>query len=78
MKRLKLFILIFFAALIFPMGYFIFQTYQGLEREERARLKFFTETIFQEMENDLLDIVHTEEFRSVDEYNSTYPPHSNL
>jgi len=74
MKRLKLFILLFFTALTVPIGYFIFQTYQGLERVESARLRFFAETIFDEMENELLDLAHTEENRLVDEYNGTYMP----
>ena len=69
MKRLKLIIWIIFLSLSVPMGYFIVQTYRGLKGEETARLRFFADTIFDEIENELMQIVHAEESRLVDEYN---------
>lgn len=68
MKHLKLLICLFFLLLAFPVGYFVLQTYNGLAREETARLKFFVETIFDEIENELIRVVHDEEDRFVDEY----------
>ena len=56
------------------MGYFVFQTYSGLAKEETSRLRFFGETIFDEIEDELIRIVHNEEARFVDEYNPTYLP----
>ena len=74
MKHLKLLICLFFLLLTFPMGYFVFQTYSGLAREETARLRFFGETIFDEIEDELLRVVHNEESRFVDEYNHDFLP----
>ncbi len=74
MKHLKLLICLFFLLLTFPVGYFVFQTYSGLAKEETARLRFFGETIFDEIEDELLRIIHNEETRFVDEYNHVYLP----
>ncbi|MEK6194483.1 MAG: HAMP domain-containing histidine kinase [Deltaproteobacteria bacterium] len=74
MKHLKLLICLFFLLLTFPVGYFVFQTYSGLAKEETARLRFFGETIFDEIEDELLRVVHNEETRFVDEYNHVYLP----
>ncbi len=49
MKRLKLLILIFSLALSIPLAYFVLKTYRGLEQEEAATLRYFAETIFDEM-----------------------------
>ena len=72
MKRLKLLIWFIFLALSIPVGYFIVQTYGGLKAEETARLRFFAETIFDEIENELAGIVTKEENRHVDAYNAVY------
>jgi signal transduction histidine kinase len=74
MKHLKLFICLFFLLLAFPVGYFVVQTYNGLAREEIARLRFFGETIFDEIEAELMRVVHDEESRLVDEYNYDFLP----
>lgn len=68
MKHLKLLICFIFVLLAIPVGYFVLQTYNGLAREETARLKFFVETIFDEIENELVRVVLAEESRFVDEY----------
>lgn len=68
MKRLKLFILIFFAAISVPLAYVVWQTYAGLEQEERSQLAFFSETLFDQMEKELAYLVEEEENRAVDEY----------
>jgi len=74
MKHLKLFICLFFLLLTFPVGYFVLQTHNGLAREEIARLRFFGETIFDEIEDELMRVVHDEESRFVDEYNHDFLP----
>jgi len=68
MKRLKIRILLFCLSLSIPLGYFIFQTHQGLEQEELAELRYFADTLFSEMEKALADIVLTEEAREIDAY----------
>lgn len=69
MKRLKIFILIFCVALSVPLAYLVLQTYRGLEREEVGKLRYFAETLFDEMEKDLTSVVLEEENRAIDEYN---------
>ena len=68
MQRLKLFILIFCIAVSIPMGYMIWRTYAGLAQEERSQLRFFAETLFDRMENELAELVQREENRAVDEH----------
>ncbi|MEX1327317.1 MAG: HAMP domain-containing sensor histidine kinase [Desulfobacterales bacterium] len=69
MKKLKLLILIFSLALCIPLAFFVFKTYRGLEREEAATLRYFAETLFDEMEQALAVLVQTEEGRAIDEFN---------
>ena len=69
MKKLKLLILIFSLALCMPLGFFVFKTYRGLEQEEAATLRYFAETLFDEMEQALTVLVQTEEGRAIDEFN---------
>ncbi len=71
MKRLKWLILIFCLAISIPLGYVIWHTYQGLAQEERAQLRYFTETLFDEIEKEMADLVRREENRAVDEYHYT-------
>ncbi len=68
MKRLRLFILIFFVMVSVPLAFVVWQTYAGLEQEERAQLRFFSEALFDQMEKELADLVQQEENRAVDEY----------
>ena len=53
MQKLKLLILVFSLALCIPLGFFVFKTYRGLEQEEAATLRYFAETLFDEMEQAL-------------------------
>ncbi len=68
MKRLRLFILIFSVAISLPLAFVIWQTYAGLGQEERAQLRYFSETLFDQMEKELAELVQQEENRAVDEY----------
>jgi len=74
MKRLKLLILIFSFSLSVPLAYFVMRTYYGLEQEEVATLSYFTETLFDEMEQTLAVMVQKEESRAIDEYNFLISP----
>jgi signal transduction histidine kinase len=75
MKKLKLLILIFSIALSVPLAFFVLQTYRGLEQEEIATLRYFTEALFDEMEQSLATMVQHEEGRAIDEYNYHMSPH---
>ncbi|THB68193.1 MAG: sensor histidine kinase [Desulfovibrio sp.] len=72
MQRLKLYILLFGAALMIPLGYFVLRTHRSIEQEELAELRFFAEALFEEMETELTVLIHTEEARSIEEYTFTY------
>lgn len=74
MKKIKLLLIIFSISLIIPLGYLVLQTFQGLKQEETAKLRFFANTLFDEMEEKLADLISIEENRSVDQYNFTYLP----
>jgi signal transduction histidine kinase len=68
MRRLQILILMFCMALSVPLGYFVLQTYRGLEQEEAATLSFFADTLFDEIERFLESLVEQEEARIIDEY----------
>ena len=72
MKRLKILILIFCLALTIPLGYFVLRTYDSLAQEEEAELRFFAETLFDRMEEELARLVNKEEERAIDEYSFSY------
>jgi signal transduction histidine kinase len=69
MQKLKFLILIFSLALCIPLAFFVLKTYRGLEQEEAATLRYFAETLFDEMEQALAVLVQTEEGRAIDEFN---------
>ena len=71
MKRLKMLILIFCLTVSIPLAFVVWQTYKSLSQEELAQLRFFSEALFDEMENELADLVQREESRAVDEYHFT-------
>jgi signal transduction histidine kinase len=71
MKRIKIYILIFCLALSIPLSFVVWRTYVGVAREERDQLRFFAETLFDQMEAELSDLVQREENRAVNEYSST-------
>ena len=72
MKRLTVLLLVFFLALLAPLAYLTRTTYQSLEKEETARLRYFAETVFDLMEEELGRLVVREEGRAVDEFSHYY------
>jgi len=74
MKRLKGLILLFLAMLTIPLIYFVFQSYRSFQQEEAAQLRYFAETLMDDMEQALADLIRREEGRPVDAYNSYYVP----
>ncbi len=74
MTRIKLYILIFFAALCLPLSFVIWRTYAGVAQEELGQLRFFAETLLDEMEQELAELVRREEGRSVEAYGHTLAP----
>jgi signal transduction histidine kinase len=74
MRRLQILILIFCMTVSVPLGYFVLQTYRGLEQEEAATLSFFANTLFDEIERFLETLVEQEESRAIDEYNFFMSP----
>lgn len=68
MNRLKLLIVIFLLTTSLPLTFVIYQSYSGLQQEERAQLRFFSTTLFNQIEQDLAELIQTEEVRAVDEY----------
>lgn len=71
MKRLKLLILLFCIGVSVPLAYVIWHTYQGLAQEEHSQLRFFSEALFDEIEQEMADLIQREENRAVDEYHHT-------
>ena len=72
MKRIQLLIIIFCLAVSLPLAYVIVRTYGGLDQEERAQLRYFSETLLDEIEQELTRLVQREENRAVDEYHYTF------
>ena len=72
MKRLQLLIVIFCLAVSLPLAYVIVRTYSGLDQEERAQLRYFSETLLDEIEQELAQFVQREENRAVDEYHFSF------
>ncbi|MEE4242327.1 MAG: HAMP domain-containing sensor histidine kinase [Desulfopila sp.] len=68
MNRLKLLIVIFLLTTSLPLTFVIFQSYSGLQQEEMAQLRFFSTALFNQIEQELADLIQTEEVRGVDEY----------
>ncbi len=71
MTRLKTLFTIFCLVISIPLAFVIWQTYRGVAREERSQLRFFSETLFDDMQADLSKLVQREENRAVDEYHHT-------
>jgi len=67
-RRVTLFILIFGVALTIPLAYLVVRAHRGLEREEAAELRFFAETLFAQMEEELARLVQREETRGIGDY----------
>lgn len=73
MRRLRALILVFVVALAVPLAYLVYRTHSSLEQEETAELRFFAETLFDQMEQELAALVQREERRPVDEYQPSSP-----
>lgn len=68
MRRLQLLLLVSLCIFSLPLFYFVLQTYRSLEQEELAELRYFVETLFNEMESELGSVVVREEGRAIDAY----------
>ncbi len=73
MKKVILLLVVFFVCLAAPMSYLVMRTYRSLEREEKAEFRYFTESLFDRIEEDLARIVIREENRPVDDYGAGKP-----
>ncbi len=71
MNRLRLFILLFLAAVAVPLGFLVARTFSGLAGEERAELGYFGDALFDRMEEELAAVVRREEGRSIEDYAAT-------
>ena len=71
MNKLKLAILCFLVAFCIPFSYLIIRTYAGVAREEQSQLRFFAETLFDHMQEELAALVQREEARTVEAYHVT-------
>ena len=74
MKRLRLLILIFCLTVSVPLAYLVLRTYRSLEQEEVAELRYFAETLFLEMEEELGTLIRSEEGRDIGQYKYNYMP----
>lgn len=73
MKRMRMLILVFVIALAVPLGYLVHRTQLSLEQEETAELRFFANTLLDQLEQELAALVQREEQRPVDEYQWPLP-----
>jgi len=73
-KRLGRLILIFCLAVSIPLGYLVVRTYGSLKQEEVAQLRYFAETLFDKMEEELGALVRKEEGRDISQYKHNYMP----
>jgi signal transduction histidine kinase len=67
-KPLGRLIIVFCIALALPLGYLVFHSYRSLEKEETATLTYFAETLFDEMDAFLAELLRREEGRPIDAY----------
>ncbi|MDJ0887928.1 MAG: HAMP domain-containing sensor histidine kinase [Desulfobacterales bacterium] len=74
MRHLRSIIVVFALTLALLLALVVWRAYNGLAKEEVARLQYFTEAILAAMESDLAELVVREENRAVDEYNYTFTP----
>ncbi|MBW2466892.1 MAG: HAMP domain-containing histidine kinase [Deltaproteobacteria bacterium] len=77
MKKVILLLATFFICLTAPMSYLVVRTFQGIEHEERTEFRYFTESLFDRIEEDLARIVIREESRPVDHYSTPGPDDAN-
>ncbi|MCP4714903.1 MAG: hypothetical protein GY868_07290, partial [Deltaproteobacteria bacterium] len=74
MKKLTLIIVVFVFAISVPLIYFVMQTFRSIEQDERDELRYFAETLFDQIEEELNALAVQEESRAIDEYNFYYKP----
>ena len=71
MKRLRLYMVVFCVMISLPLAFVAWRTYEALDREAQAQVRFFSERLLDEIEAELADLVRQEENRAVDEYHHT-------
>ncbi|MBC2709656.1 MAG: HAMP domain-containing histidine kinase [Desulfosarcina sp.] len=71
MRKLRLYMVVFFVLLTLPLAFVAWRTYGALDREAQAQVRFFSERLLDEIEAELTDLVRREENRAVDEYRHT-------
>ena len=72
MKKITLLIVIFSFIISIPIMYLTVRTYRGLKHQELAELRFFAQTLFDQMDEELGGLVAREEARAIDEYNGGF------
>lgn len=72
MLRLRIFMLLFCAALAIPSGYLVRYTYKSMEQEEVAELRYFAGSLFAHMEEELSGLLEKEEARPIDAYSHDF------
>ncbi len=72
MRKLTALLVLFSLAISVPLAYLMLRTYRGIEQEELAELRYFAETVFSLMENELSELVALEESRPIEAYNADY------
>lgn len=71
MKKLRRFMMLFCVLVALPLAFVAWRTYEALDREAGAQVRFFSERLLDEIEAELADLVRREENRAVDEYRHT-------
>lgn len=68
MRRLKRFMLLFCLVLSVPTAFLLLHTHRSLEQEEKSELRYFANSLFDRMEEELALLIQKEEARAVDDY----------
>ncbi len=71
MKKITALIFLFFLAVSIPLGYLVIRSYTSLKQEEIDKLRYFANTLFEGIEEELAFVVMREERRAIDEYNNS-------
>ena len=71
MKKITALIFIFFLTVSVPLGYLVVRSYTGLKQGEIDKLRYFANTLFEGIEEELSYVVMREDRRAIDEYNNT-------
>jgi signal transduction histidine kinase len=72
MKKLTALLVLFTLAISIPLAYLMLRTYRSIEQEELSELRYFAETVFSLMEEDIGELVTDEEARPLEAYNASY------